>query len=109
MTRRRCCKTLAASVVAASATPIGSPLEALATESRSSDEVAGISLTEAAHQLRAGKITSTALTQACLDRILIYNPMIDAYITVLAEWPLAQAARMDAEQKTGRFRSQQSV
>ena len=104
ITRRQFSKTIAASVAAASVSPLVSPLSAFAGQSRSTDEIAGLSLTEAAGQIRSGKITSTALTQACLDRIRIYNPKVDAYITVLGPQALAQAAQMDAEQKAGKFR-----
>src|ERR1700761_2081480 len=68
------------------------------------DRIAGLSLTDAARQLRAGSVTSTQLTRACLERIRIYNPKVDAFITVLREQALAQAAQMDAERKANKFR-----
>jgi aspartyl-tRNA(Asn)/glutamyl-tRNA(Gln) amidotransferase subunit A len=104
MTRRQFSKTMAATVAAASIRSLGSPLEALAAESPDTDQIAGLSLTEAAEQIRTGKVTSTALTKACLERIRIYNPKVDAYITVLTDNALAQAAQMDAEQKAGKLR-----
>jgi len=101
MTRRQFSKAIAVSAAAAS---VGSPLAALAAGASNTDEIAGMSLTEAAKQIRAGEITSTALTKACLERIRIYNPKVDAYITVLGERALAQSAQMDAEQKAGKLR-----
>ena len=104
MTRRQFSKTVATTVAAASIRSLSTPLEALAAESPGTDQIAGLSLTEAAQQIRAGKITSTTLTKACLERIRIYNPKVDAFITVLTENALAQAAQMDVEQKAGKFR-----
>jgi aspartyl-tRNA(Asn)/glutamyl-tRNA(Gln) amidotransferase subunit A len=104
MTRRQFSKTVAATVAVASIRCLGSPLEALASEPPDNDQIAGLSLTEAAQQIRAGTITSTALTKACLERIRIYNPKVDAFITVLTDHALAQAAQMDAEQKAGKLR-----
>ena len=101
VTRREFSKALAASA-ATSLAPLNS--KAFAAQMQSTDEIASLSLTEAAHQLRAGKLTSTALTEACLERIRIYNPKVDAYITVLGEQALLQAAQMDREQKEGKLR-----
>ena len=104
MTRRQFSKTVATTFAVASIRSLGSPFAALAAESLDTDQIAGLSLTEAAQQIREGKITSTTLTKACLERIRIYNPKVDAYITVLTDYSLAQAAQMDVEQKAGKFR-----
>jgi aspartyl-tRNA(Asn)/glutamyl-tRNA(Gln) amidotransferase subunit A len=63
-----------------------------------------ISLTEAAARIRSRQVTSRELTQACLDRIAIYNPKVNAYITVLREQALAQADGLDKEAAAGHFR-----
>jgi aspartyl-tRNA(Asn)/glutamyl-tRNA(Gln) amidotransferase subunit A len=55
--------------------------------------------------IAAGKVTPTQLTTACLERIRIYNPKLDAFITVLADQALAQAKILDQEQKAGKLRS----
>jgi len=68
------------------------------------DDLTGLSLTEAAAKIRSGAVTSTQLTEACLARIAIYNPKLDAFITVMKERALAQAARCDAEMTAGRPR-----
>jgi aspartyl-tRNA(Asn)/glutamyl-tRNA(Gln) amidotransferase subunit A len=65
---------------------------------------AALSLSDAAGQIRAGKLTSVELTEACLARIDVYQPKLDAFITVLKSQALAQAATLDAEAKGGRFR-----
>ena len=83
---------------------LSSSISVFAAESSSTDQIAGLSLTEAARQIRTGAVTSTALTQACLERIRIYNPKVDAYITVLGERALSHAAQMDLEKKSGKLR-----
>ncbi len=67
-------------------------------------ELASLSLTEAAAKVRSGAVTSTALTQACLERIEVYQPKLDAFITVLKSQAMATAAQLDAEAKAGKFR-----
>lgn len=66
--------------------------------------LAMLSLAEAAAKVRAGSLTATQLTQACLDRIAIFDPKLDAFITVMKAQALAHAARLDAEQKAGKLR-----
>jgi len=55
-----------------------------------------ITIKDAAAALRAGTITSTALTQAHLDKIEALNPTLGAFITVMPEIALAEAAAADA-------------
>jgi aspartyl-tRNA(Asn)/glutamyl-tRNA(Gln) amidotransferase subunit A len=68
------------------------------------DALAGLTLAEASARIKAGTITSTALVNACLARIDIYNPKINAFINVTRERALAQAKTLDAEQRAGRLR-----
>ncbi|MET0984686.1 MAG: amidase, partial [Steroidobacteraceae bacterium] len=68
------------------------------------EDLTRLSLTAAAAKIRAGTVTSTQLTQACLERIAIYDPKLDAFITVMKDKALAQAQQLDAEQKAGQFR-----
>jgi aspartyl-tRNA(Asn)/glutamyl-tRNA(Gln) amidotransferase subunit A len=68
------------------------------------DTLAGLTLAEASARINAGTVTSTDLVNACLVRIEIYNPKINAFITVLREAALAQARTFDAEQRAGRLR-----
>jgi aspartyl-tRNA(Asn)/glutamyl-tRNA(Gln) amidotransferase subunit A len=104
LTRRQFSKTAAATAAAFSLKSVGFSAAASAAAPGDTDMIAGLSLTEAVRQLRSGSLTSTQLTQACLERIRVYNPKVDAYITVLGERALAEAAQMDKEQKAGKFR-----
>ncbi len=63
-----------------------------------------LSLTEASAMIHARTVTSTQLVHALLDRIGVYNPKVNCYITVMAQEALTQAAILDAEQKAGSFR-----
>jgi len=67
-------------------------------------DLTSLSLSEAAAKVRAGTLTSSQLTQACLERIAVYGPKLDAFITVTKQQALARAAQLDAEQKAGRLR-----
>ena len=70
----------------------------------SDEDLTALSLTEASARIHAGKVTSTQLTQALLARIAIFQPKVNAYITVMSDDALRQAAELDAEAKAGRFR-----
>src|SRR5271168_667400 len=67
------------------------------------EALTGKSLTEIAAMIRARSVTSTQLVQALLSRIEVFNPKVNAYITVMKRQALAQAAELDAEQKAGKF------
>jgi aspartyl-tRNA(Asn)/glutamyl-tRNA(Gln) amidotransferase subunit A len=69
-----------------------------------SQNLAGLTVAEAASRIRSRSLTSTDLVQACLQRIETYNPKVNAYITVLKAEALASARQMDAEQASGRLR-----
>lgn len=68
------------------------------------DELTALTLSEASRRIHSGEVTSTQLTQALLDRIAIYNPKINAFITVMRQDALALAAKLDNEAKAGKFR-----
>jgi aspartyl-tRNA(Asn)/glutamyl-tRNA(Gln) amidotransferase subunit A len=70
----------------------------------SADALAGLTLAEASARLRAGAVTSVDLLNACLARLDVYNPKINAFITVTREQALAQAKALDAEQRAGKVR-----
>ena len=82
-----------------------SAIGALAAFADSSEDLSRLSLAEASARIRARTVTPTQLTEACLARIRIYNPKLNAFITVLREQALAQARDLEAEQRAGRFRS----
>src|SRR5262252_3483215 len=69
------------------------------------DALAALTLADAAARLRAGTVTSVDLVNACLSRIDIYNPKVNAFITVTREAALAQAKTLDEERRAGRVRS----
>jgi aspartyl-tRNA(Asn)/glutamyl-tRNA(Gln) amidotransferase subunit A len=69
-----------------------------------SSSLVALSLTEASRKMRAGEVTSVELTKAYLDRIKIYNPKLNAFITVMDEPAMAQAKAMDAEAAAGKYR-----
>jgi aspartyl-tRNA(Asn)/glutamyl-tRNA(Gln) amidotransferase subunit A len=78
------------------------PLEADAP--MDADALTAKSLTEVSGMIHGESVTSTQLVQALLDRINVYNPKVNAYVTVMAREALAQAKDLDAEQKAGKFR-----
>jgi aspartyl-tRNA(Asn)/glutamyl-tRNA(Gln) amidotransferase subunit A len=62
------------------------------------------SLTEVSAMIRIGTVTSRQLVTALLDRISVYNPKVNCFITVMGKEALAQADELDAEAKAGKFR-----
>ena len=69
------------------------------------EDLTGLTLLEASTRIHKRTVTSTQLTQALLARIAVYDPKVNAYITVLSADALKQAAELDDEAKRGRFRS----
>ena len=69
-----------------------------------SEKLIALSITGASAMIHAKTVTSTQLVKAMLDRINVYNPKINCYITVMGSEALAQAAVLDAEAKAGKFR-----
>ncbi|MBV8839742.1 MAG: amidase, partial [Alphaproteobacteria bacterium] len=60
-----------------------------------------LSIAEAGRALRAGTVTSVALTQDALSRIAALDPLIHAFVLVTRERALADAERADRELKSG--------
>jgi aspartyl-tRNA(Asn)/glutamyl-tRNA(Gln) amidotransferase subunit A len=100
---RRDFSALAAAATAAQAVSTFSFAKSKTHEPASTDLTA-LTLTDAAAKVRSGTLTSTQLTEALLARIAIYDPKLDAFITVMKQQALAQAAELDAEQRAGRLR-----
>jgi aspartyl-tRNA(Asn)/glutamyl-tRNA(Gln) amidotransferase subunit A len=60
-----------------------------------------LSIHEAHQRLRAGEITSVALTEALLDRIHMLDPTLRAYVSVSETLALQQAEAADARLQAG--------
>lgn len=67
-------------------------------------EIAFATLTEVAEQIRTRALSPVELTQHMLDRIAQFDGQLHAYVTVLAEESLAQAASAEAEIAAGNYR-----
>ena len=63
-----------------------------------------LTISEISRLLRAKKVSPIELTQICLDRIQVLNPILNAYITVTAESALAQAREAEREIQKGNWR-----
>jgi aspartyl-tRNA(Asn)/glutamyl-tRNA(Gln) amidotransferase subunit A len=79
-------------------------LAALALRGQANEDLTALSLTEVSARVRARSVTPTQLTEACLARIEVYNPKLNAFITVLRDQALAQARVFDGEQRAGKLR-----
>ncbi len=80
-------------------------LAAPETAAPADDELSHLTLLEASTRIHNRTVTATQLTRALLARIAVYDPKVNAYITVMAADALRQAAQLDEEAKAGRFRS----
>src|SRR5919201_968488 len=77
---------------------------AIAARAQGAEDLAGLTLAEAAGRIRSRAVTPTQLTQACLARIETYGPKLNCFITLMREQALAQARDLDAEQRAGKLR-----
>ena len=68
-------------------------------------DLAELTLAAASRRIHSGAVTSRDLTLACLERTAAENPRINAFITVMREQALADAATLDAEARQKKFRS----
>lgn len=55
-------------------------------------------------KFRRGEISPVEVTRACLERIEKLNPSLNAFITVMAEWALAEARTAEEEIRRGEWR-----
>ena len=94
----------AATRAAAAAAQSGNPAPATAPSASSASTLAGLTLLDVSARVKAGTVTSTELVEACLARIDIYNPKVNAFITVTRDRALAQAKALDGERRAGRLR-----
>ena len=68
------------------------------------DELAALTLVEAASRIRARQLSPVELTQTALDRIAQLDPKVGAFITVTAEQALADARAAEREIQQGHYR-----
>jgi aspartyl-tRNA(Asn)/glutamyl-tRNA(Gln) amidotransferase subunit A len=68
------------------------------------DDFASLTLTELSERIRARSVSPTEVVAACLARIDVFNPKLNAFITVSHDAALAQARALEAEQKAGKLR-----
>src|SRR5580704_6139995 len=81
-----------------------SMLGALAMRGGGSSDLTDLSLAEASARIRARSVTPQQLVEACLARIEIYNPKVNAFITVMKDYAFKQAQELETEQRAGKFR-----
>lgn len=74
------------------------------SRAQTQEDLSQLSLAEASARLRSHNVTPTQLVEACLARIQIYNPKLNAFITVLRAQALQQAKAAEAEMRAGKFR-----
>lgn len=60
------------------------------------------SLHDVANRIKSGELSSTRVTEACLERIGALEPELHAFARVLEDQALAAAARLDKERQSGR-------
>ncbi len=68
------------------------------------EDIAFLPMHRLSAAIRSGKLTSLRLTKIYLDRLKALNPTLLCAVTILEERGLADAARMDAELKAGKYR-----
>lgn len=68
------------------------------------DDLALEDLTAIGDAIAGGRITSVEVTEACLARIDLWQPRVNAFLRVYREKALAQARAMDAELAAGKRR-----
>jgi aspartyl-tRNA(Asn)/glutamyl-tRNA(Gln) amidotransferase subunit A len=69
---------------------------------RPQSDLTSLTLSEASELLASRRVSAVELTQACLDRIEKFNPVLNAFITVTGEQALAVAHQRDEELRRGK-------
>jgi aspartyl-tRNA(Asn)/glutamyl-tRNA(Gln) amidotransferase subunit A len=77
---------------------------AMPTSAAHQNDLAALTIAEAAKLLRSKSVSPVDLTHACLKRIERYNPALNAFITVTADQALASARAAETEQAAGKWR-----
>lgn len=71
------------------------------TDNSSDHNPIALSAVDAREAIAAGRLSSTALVSACLDRIAEVDPYVNAMVTVAGERAMAEAERADAMTASG--------
>ncbi len=71
---------------------------------KSSTDHIFFSISDLSELIKHGKVSPVAITKACLKRIELLNPKLNAFITVTAESALAEATIAEKEIKEGKWR-----
>jgi len=66
------------------------------------DQLVQLTIAEAARSFQAGELSPTELTRAYLERIEALDPKLNAFVTLLPEAAVAEAA--EAERRLGQGR-----
>jgi len=66
------------------------------------DQLVQLTIAEAARSFQAGELSPTELTRGCLERIEALDPKLNAFVTLLPETAVAEAA--EAERRLGQGR-----
>ena len=82
--------------------PEGAPIAAAEVEARPERADPGGGLGEQARLVREGEVTSVELVERALERIERLDPEVGAFVLVLGDQALAEAAERDAERRRGR-------
>src|ERR1051325_3160731 len=69
-----------------------------------SDPIENLSIVQASDLLRQKKLSPVDLTKACLDRIELLNPTLNAFITITTENAIADAEKAEREIDQGDWR-----
>ena len=67
-------------------------------------DLPSLSLEEASRLIRSRRASSLDLTNACMARIRIYEPLLNAFITITEEYARNRATILDLELRRGRWR-----
>jgi aspartyl-tRNA(Asn)/glutamyl-tRNA(Gln) amidotransferase subunit A len=68
------------------------------------EDLSALTLKQASDLIRSKKVSPVELTETCLARINVYNPKINAWITIMRDQAIAQAKASEKEQMAGTLR-----
>lgn len=74
-------------------------------EDSSPDDITSLSIHEVAALVKQRKVSPVEITRACLARIEVLNPALNAFITISEESALSEARRAESEIQRGEWRS----